>query len=633
MGSSASQNGSAVGPNGAISISDESVRRALETTLSSDAFREADILRRFLRYSVEHSLRGEQDKLKEYCLGLEVFDRHPDFDPRLDPVVRMNARRLRTKLREYYQNEGATDPIRIEIPKGGYSAKFAKVQELPAQDAPIGKSLSRGARIGIIAAISAALALLVFGVLRRASLHNAVPHPIRSIAVLPFQNLSGDVSQEYLADGLTESLVTDLAQVHELRVISRTSVMTYKGTHKRLPEIARELNVNAVVEGSVARSAEDVRVTVQLIEAQTDTHIWAQTYEINRSNLQDAQNQVAQAIVRQVGVRLTPDELSRLKTVHLAGPEAHEEYLLGRYYWNKRTAEGFTKAVAYFQRATEKDTEYAAAYAGLADCYVLLAEYDLLPSQEILPKARQAANKALALDESLAEAHASLAAAKVDYEWDWRGAEQELRRATELNPGYATAHQWYAELLSEEGRHNEAVTEIKRAQELDPLSLIVNAIYGRILYIAGLTDPAIEQLRKTLQLDPNFSIAHYDLGRAYLRKGDRAQEIAEFKEAARLFSVSEREAAVGYAYAMSGQRAEALAQLKKSADQSNGKYVTWYGVAFIYSGLGQRDQAFACLEKAYQQHDVRLRDIKHEPFFENLHQDPRFAQLVHRIGL
>jgi tetratricopeptide (TPR) repeat protein len=273
------------------------------------------------------------------------------------------------------------------------------------------------------------------------------------------------------------------------------------------------------------------------------------------------------------------------------------------------------------------------AYAGRADCYILLAEYTVLPSKEAHPKAQQAAAKALELDETLAEAHTSLGAVRADYEWDWQAAESEFRRAIELDPSYATAHQWYAELLSQEGRHDEAIAEIQRSQELDPLSLIINVMAGRILLFAGKVDPAIEQLRNTLEIDPNFSIANYDLGKAYLRKQMFSDAIAEFQKSVNLFKVSERDAALGYAYARLGKNAEAHHVLETYLKESKRTYVSWYGIAFVYEGLGQKDQAFACLEKAYDQKDVRLRDLNVEPLFENLLFDPRFADLVRRVGL
>jgi TolB-like protein len=613
----------------------------LEKLLSSERFREAGGLKRFLRFAVEQTLRGEGDRLKEYRIGVEVLDRGASFDPRIDPAVRMAARRLRAKLMEYYQTEGLEDRVRIDVPKGSYAATFSRgsAADVAAGTESLGEDrkhlafpLQRsGAWIAVISVLCL-IVLVISAIQFRTGRSPVASRQIRSVAVLPLQNLSGDPSQEYLADGLTEELVTDLAQIHSLRVISRTSVMTYKGTKKRLPEIAQELNVDAVVEGSVTRSANRVQVTAQLIEAPTDTHLWAQTYEGNFRDLISLQNQVAQSIVEQVGVKLTAEEQTRLKTVHLANPEAHEAYLLGRYYWNKRTSEGFTKAVEQFQRASKADPKYAMPYAGLADCYVLLAEYTLQPSQDVLPKARDAALRALELDDQLAEAHASLAAVKVDYEWDWRGAEQELRRAIELNPGYVTAHQWYAELLAEEGRSSEAIAEIKHAQELDPFSLIVNAMAGRVLLFAGLTDPAIQQLQKTLELDPSFTIANFDLGRAYLEKGDLRRATRKFQEATK-FRVPERMAALAYVYARAGRRAEAHDLWTGYLKHPGLTYVTWYGVAIFYAGWGDRDRAFACLDKALAEHDSRLRDVKQEPLFVGLRSDPRFARLVQSVGL
>ena len=622
-------------------IPEAAVRAELERILSSEQFREAAGLKRFLRFAVEQTLRGEGDLLKEYRVGVEVLDRGTSFDPRLDPAVRMAARRLRTKLREYYESEGLEDPVRIEVPKGAYAATFSRgsATGVTAGTESLGEhrkhlvfpSPRSGAWVGVLSALCLIVLVLVILAIQLRRGRSPVAE-IRSVVVLPLQNLSGDPSQEYLADGLTEELVTDLAQIRSLRVISRTSAMTYKGTKKRLPEIAQELKVDAVVEGSVTRSANRVQVTAQLIEATTDTHLWARTYDGEFRDLIALQIQVARSIVQQVGVKLTADEQNRLQTVHVATPEAYEAYLLGRYSWNKRTSEGFAKAVEQFQRASKADPKYALPYAGLADCYVLLAEYTLQPSQDVLPKARDAALRALELDDQLAEAHASLAAVKVDYEWDWRGAEQELRRAIELNPGYVTGHQWYAELLAEEGRPSEAIAEIKHAQELDPFSLIVNAMAGRVLLFAGLTDPAIQQLRKTLELDPSFTIANFDLGRAYLEKGDLRRATGKFQEATK-FRVPERMAALAYVYARAGHSAEAHDLWTGYLKHSGLTYVTWYGVAIFYAGLGDRDRAFACLDKALAEHDSRLRDVKQEPLFVSLRSDPRFARLVQSVGL
>jgi tetratricopeptide (TPR) repeat protein len=314
--------------------------------------------------------------------------------------------------------------------------------------------------------------------------------------------------------------------------------------------------------------------------------------------------------------------------------EAYELYLKGRYYWNKRTEEGFRRAIEYFGEATEKDRNYGLAYAGLADSYILLGEYGLLPAKEAYAKAREAATKALELDDTLAEAHAALADVKIDYDWDWAGAEREFRRAIELNPGYATAHQWYGELLSSLGRHEEALAEIKRAQQLDPLSLIINTSSGWILLGAGRDDLAIEQLRKTLEIDPNFARAHGDLGMAYLRKGNFPEAVAEFQRAATLSSnIIDYQSGLGHAYARAGKHTEARKLLYELKEHSKQRYVSWYDFAAIYAGLGEKDQAFALLEKAYEQRDPKVTWAKVDPSLDPLRSDPRFQDLLRRIGL
>jgi tetratricopeptide (TPR) repeat protein len=388
------------------------------------------------------------------------------------------------------------------------------------------------------------------------------------------------------------------------------------------------------VEGSVQRSGDRVRVTAQLIGAPADTHLWAESYDRDLRDILVLQDDVARAISNQIKVKLTPQEQVRLASARPVNPEAHEAYLKGRYYWNKRTEEGFRKAIEYFSEATEKDHNYALAHAGLADSYILLGTYGVLPPKEAYAKAREAATKALELDDTLGEAHNALATVKSDYDWDWPGAEREFRRAIELNPGYATAHQWYGELLSNLGRHEEALAEIKRAQQLDPLSLIINAVSGRNLLFAGRDDLAIEQLRKTLEMDPHFAQAHFFLGWAYVRKGTFAEAIAEFQRAATLSpDITAYKGGLAHAYARAGKSAEARKLLSELKEESKRTYVSWYDFAAIYAGLGEKDQAFTCLERAYEQHVDRLVEAKGDPLFDPLHSDPRFQDLMRRIGL
>ena len=337
---------------------------------------------------------------------------------------------------------------------------------------------------------------------------------IRSLAVLPFESLSSDASQDYFADGMTDELISDLGQISALRVISRTSVMTYKHARKPLPQIARELNVDAVVEGTVLRSGDQVRITAQLIEASADKHLWSQSYEGELRDTLALQNQVARAIADQIRINLNPQEQAALKNVKVVNPEAYESYLKGRYFWNKRTADGLKVALAYFNQAIDEDPKYAQAYSGLADTYALLGDwqYAVMTPKEALPKAKAAAIKALELDSTLGEAHNSLAFCFDAFDWDFDSAGKEFRRAIELNPGYATAHHWYAWHLSLLGRYDEAIAEMRKAENLDPLSLIINADLAELLVIAHSYDESIRQSRKTIEMDPNFALAHNQLG-------------------------------------------------------------------------------------------------------------------------
>ena len=631
-------------PNGnGICPSPNSVRTELDRILASASFRGSPPLRRFLSYTVEHSLHGEADQLKEYRLGLEVFGRRSSYEPQKDPIVRLEARRLRAKLREYYEDEGRQDPVRISVPKGGYAATFsANGHSGPPFSLPVPPltppteprpPLSRKAKIGMTAVICSVALLMVGWAFSRRQGHLSTSSQAVSMAVLPFRNLSGDPGQDYLADGITENLINNLSRVPGLRLMAPSTVIRYKGRDSDPRKVGKDLHVSAVLTGRLLEQDETLVVQIELIDVTKGSLLWDNQYSRKLTDIQAIQEDISRDIPRQLRLHLTDEEMARLVKPRTESSEAFQLYLRGRYNWNKRTEEGFTKAIEYFDLAIDQDPQYALAYAGRADCYVLLAEYTVLPSKEALPKAREAAGKALELDETLAEAHTSLGAVRADYEWDWRGAENEFRRAIELNPSYATAHQWYAELLSQEGRHDEAIAEIRRAQEFDPLSLIINAIAGRVLLFAGRVDPAIDQLRKTLGIDPNFSIANYDLGKAYLRNQMLSQAIAEFQKSVNLFKVSERDAALGYAYARVGKEAEARHVLETYLEESKRSYVSWYGIAFIYAGLREKDEAFACLEKAYDQHDVRLRDVNVEPLFEELRLDPRFAHLVRRVGL
>jgi TolB-like protein/DNA-binding winged helix-turn-helix (wHTH) protein/Tfp pilus assembly protein PilF len=457
---------------------------------------------------------------------------------------------------------------------------------------------------------------------------------IRSLAVLPLENLSGDASQEYFADGMTDELIATLGQISALRVISRTSVMPYKRVRKPLPEIARELNVDAVVEGTVMRSGGQVRITAQLIEARADRHLWSETYQGDLRDMLTLQKKVARAIASQIQINVNPQEQATLKTDKAVDPEAYEAYLKGRYFWNKRTADALNTAKDYFGQAIAKDPAYAQAYSGLADTYALLGDwqYAVMAPAEALPRAKVAAIKALELDNRLGEAHTSLAFCLDGFDWDFASAEQEFRRGVELNPGYATAHHWYAWHLSLLGRDREALAEMRKAENLDPLSLVINADLAELLLIAHLADESVQQSRKTIQMDASFGLAHNQLGQALLQKGMLDEAIVELRKAIQSSGGSATGTAnLARAYAVSGSRKEAVQLLTDLKTRSSPGHSYAPEIASIYAALGDRDQAMTWLEKGYEGRfnpGVLIR-----PGFDPLRSDPRFQALVRRVGL
>jgi TolB-like protein/DNA-binding winged helix-turn-helix (wHTH) protein/Flp pilus assembly protein TadD len=466
-------------------------------------------------------------------------------------------------------------------------------------------------------------------------LQSRAPQPalIRSLAVLPLENLSGDTSQEYFADGMTDELIATLGQISALRVISRTSVMPYKRARKLLPQIARELNVDAVVEGTVLRSGGQVRITAQLIEARVDKHLWSETYDGDLRDTLTLQNKVARAIAEQIRINLSGQEQATLTHGKVVDPQAHEAYLKGRYFWNKRTGDDLEKAVDYFSQAIERDPNYAQAYSGLADSYALLGdwEYGVLAPTEALPRAKAAAVKALQLDDTLSEAHTSLAFCLDVFDWDWKSADSEFRRAIELNPGYATAHHWYAWHLSLLGKNDDAIAEMRKAQNVDPLSLIINSELAELLLMTHSTDQSIDQSRKTVDMDVNFALAHNQLGVAYLQQQRGEEAIAELQKAVQLSAGNPTcTANLARAYAAGGGTKEAQ-KLLGDLKNSRGSYSNASEIAMVYAALGDKDQAMTWLNRAYRERfnpSVLLR-----PGFDPLRSDPRFQDLERRVGL
>ena len=453
---------------------------------------------------------------------------------------------------------------------------------------------------------------------------------IQSIAVLPLENLSGDPTQDYFADGMTDALITELSQIKKLRVISRTSVMQYKHTQKSLQEIAQELNVDAVVEGSVVRSGDRVRISAKLYQTNVEGALWADNFERKFTDVLALQSDVATAIARGIQVELSQPEASELARSRTVIPEAYEAYLKGRYESAKRTPEGLRAALSFFQTATTRDPTFAAAYAGLAVTYMNLSNYQMSPAADVMPQALQAAEKSLALDDRLAEAHAALAAIRF-YSLERSGIESEFLKAIALNPGYAQGLHWYALFLAAEGRKEESITEIKLAREIDPRSLIINANVGWCYYLAGNYDKALEAEKDTLRQDPSFGVAYGYLSQAYLEKGLFNEAIDAGRNFVSLApgDVSRR-AELAAAYGRAGRKREAQEILSAFSKMKDGQYISAYDWAMAYSGLGEKQETLDWLQKAYQERNGRLVNLGVHPQFAFLRKEPAFQELVSR---
>ncbi|HEV8202205.1 MAG TPA: tetratricopeptide repeat protein [Candidatus Polarisedimenticolia bacterium] len=455
------------------------------------------------------------------------------------------------------------------------------------------------------------------------------------LAVLPLQNLSGDPNEEYFSDGLTEELITQLSRLQpdHLAVIARTSTMQYKGTAKRVDAIGRELGADFLLEGSVRRAGGQVRVSAQLIRISDQTHVWAESYQREAHDVLALQSDVAAAVAGAVSLRLTPRQRADLASARPVVPASYQLYLRGRYLWNQRTEDGLQKSIASFQQALVEDPTHAAAYSALADAYNVLGNWGMVPPKDAYPNAKAAASKALGLDARLAEAHIALAYAIHLYDWNPTAAETEFRRGLELNPNYAPGHQWYAVFLASEGRFEEAVAQITRARELDPLSLIIGDVVGWIDALARRNDDAVREFRKAIELDPRFYPTHYDLGLTYVEMGRYEEAIAELEQARSLAGDTPRTlSGLAYAYAMAQQRDRARTVLDQLRTLSTRRYVPPFDIAVVHAALGERDLAFAWLDRAYEDRHPWLVMLKVTPKVDRLRSDPRFAALLERIA-
>jgi len=583
---------------------------------------------------------GEVVTREELQQKLWAQDTFVDFEAGLNSAIK----RLRDAL-----GDSAEEPRFVEtLPRRGYrfiAAAERNHQEpaavvLPPEIVSEGQALRRW-RWRLPVAIGSAFATVLLALLValnvggwRDRLLGGNNPPIRSLAVLPLENLTGDSAQDYFVDGMTDALTTDLAGVSSLTVISRTSAMQYKGARKPLRQIAKELNVDAIVEGSVIRSGNRVRISAQLIEAATDRHLWAGSYERDVGDILALQSEVAWAIASEIQAKLTPDEQTRLARTRLLNPAAYEALLRGRYSCAKRTESSMRKGIENLEQAIALDPDYAQAYAELSNCYRLIQFFGSVAPEESWPKAKAAAEKALELDDTLAEAHTSLAVLLWRHDWNWENSEAEFRRALQLNPNYAEAHRAYSVYLRTMGQFEEALAESNRTRELDPLSLAVNNEQAMIFYSWRKYDQAVKEGQKGIEIEPNNPQTHYVLGRAYAQLGDFPRAVAETEKAISLSGDNPvYVAALGYTYATAGDKKRARMILEELKQTSKKRYVPPYSLATIYAGLGEKDAAFAELEKAYAERSFLFPVLHLDPQLDPLRSDPRFADLVRRLRL
>ena len=569
--------------------SEKAIRQQLERVLSSVTFQQVERLKRFISFIVTEAAAGRSDELKEYVVGVQVFGKEPSFDPRTDPIVRVQARRLRARLARYYSDEGQHDELIIELPKGGYAPLFKR----------------REGRLGTKPSLTTALASR------------------NTVAVLPFSDHSQSRDLEYFCSGVTQELIHRLTRLKGLRVIAVDS-------HD--PGSRREAGM--ALSGSVRRSGDTVRVTTHLVDTATGSYLWSESIDAPLRDSLDTQDAIATAIIE----KLQPDRLEHGETRWGQRPienlAAHNLYLQGRYHLNQRTEEGLVKAVEFFEKAIVEDPQYAAAHSGLSDAYGLLAHYGVLGPADVWTKAASSAAAAVMLDGNSAEARTSLAHVKSTQDWDWRGAEREFQRAMALDPRYATAHHWYAiSCLVPMGMLDEALEQLTLAQSLDPVSSIVARDVGVIHYFRRDFEAALEQCDHTIELNPHFAPAYLTLSLVQEQRGDFDEALAALERAVSLSPLSPRmQGALGRTLALGSKRDLATKALRKLETLAKGRYVSPFEFASIYVALGQLDVGFKWLNKAREERVFELIAIRVDPRFDALRKDPRFDAVVQQIG-
>jgi serine/threonine-protein kinase len=581
------------------------IRDQLDKILASEAFARADRMSRFLRFIVQETLKGRGPQLKEYLIGVEVFDRESSYDPRTDPVVRGEARRLRTKLMEYYESAGKDDLVRIQLPKGTYAVAFEATSRLaPTEQASTAmRSVHAGAR---------------------------------SIAVLPFLNLSSNPENEYFSDGLTEEIIHALGKVNGMSVVARTSVFQYKGRAYDIRQIGEQLRVKTVLEGSVRTAGERLRVTAQLVNAGDGYHLWSETYDRNMVDLFAIQEELSGAIVNtlrrywSVPVELPPVRRSS------SNLEAYHLFLKGRFFLQKRTEEGLRRGIEFFEQAIQLDPTYADPYAGMAECFSLLTHKGLEMPRSVMPKAKSAALKALALDGQVPEAHIAMGFVRSTYDWEWEEAEEHYLQALQTNShSKAEAHHWYAaDFLTPLGRLDEALHHMQLSQFLDPLSHLTNSSVGFVRIVRREYDEAIEHFRKCLEIEPDYYHFHTFLGRAFALKGDLDFALKCFERGLELSGqLPYVRGILAHCLALMGRKGEAEEILSSLLKLSKRQYVSSMTLALIYIGLNRFDEALRCVEKAYQVMEGPLVFLNVYPTYDPIRNHPRCQEMIRSMGL
>ena len=633
----------------------EAIRSELETILASKTFRAARGQRKFLAYAVQAALDGTAHVLKEYVIATEALGREASFDPRLDPIVRIEARKLRARLAKYYETEGSGDLLRIEFRKGSYVPSFHELAQLAeepmraerAEPAPIApnseepsvppafihrfrfRSQTVFTFLAIVSLIAAGI--LVFRLSTGRFSQAILAANDASIAVLPLTNLS-DNSEEFLSDGLTDEIINSLRQVPGLRVVGRTSAFRFKAKTLDMKAIDQKLHVGAVLVGTVSKSENRLRITVQLNDAANGYHLWSGNYERDSANLGAIAPEIASAVINVLGVGiLRSSSRNSIQSAQFPNNEAHEDYLRGLYFRNRYTVDGLHRAIEYFKRAIAEDPSFARAYAGLADCYAMARPVAATPPLEVISKIKAAATKALELDATLGEPHIDLAVS-AEYEFDWGTAEKEFKKGLELSPGDANGHLWYAWYLALVGRKADVLQQRSIAASLDPVSPYAVESVGGYYSVVGHYDAAIEQFRNALALEPDFGLALQGLGLTYLLEKTCGSAIEELRLANESMPGPRRLGHLGYAYAVCGRPSDARRILSGFLKDYRQDAIPAFAIAEIYLGLGEKDRAFPWFEKAIDERDLDM-TLKWDPRFDSLRSDPRFSLLLRRMKL